>query len=255
MLKRDAFKWSQDAERGFDQLKQALCQSPVLALPDFQKPFLVEADACYKGMRAVLVQEGKPVAYFSKAFGDKHLGLSIYEKEYLSIINAVDKWRPYLLGRHFTIKTDHHSLQYLLEQKITIALQQKGLSKLLGLDYTIQYKKGTENVAADALSRRETESEVTALAISAVQPQWIDDLVRSYKDDEWATDNLTNALVSPAADPRISVVGGLFRYKGRLYVGTSGDLRRELIAKLHESAIGGHSGQNGTYRRIKALFY
>nr|GMC51217.1 Retrovirus-related Pol polyprotein from transposon 297 [Ipomoea batatas] len=115
MLRKDAFQWSQEAERAFENLKQALCQSPVLALPDFTKEFIVEADASYKGMGAVLVQEGRPVAFFSKAFGDKHLGLSIYEKEYLFIINVVDKWRPYLLGRHFTIKTDHHSLQFLLE--------------------------------------------------------------------------------------------------------------------------------------------
>lgn len=51
----------------------------------------------------------------------------------MSIINAVEKWRPYLIGRHFTIKTNHHSLQFLLEQKITTALHQKGLTKLLGL--------------------------------------------------------------------------------------------------------------------------
>nr|GMC79963.1 putative nucleotidyltransferase, Ribonuclease H [Ipomoea batatas] len=102
MLRNDAFQWSLAAEQPFEQLKHALCNAPVLALPDFQKDFVVEADASYKGIGAVLVQEGRPIAFFSKAFGDKHLGMSIYEKEYVSIINAVDKWRPYLLGRHFT---------------------------------------------------------------------------------------------------------------------------------------------------------
>lgn len=236
-------------------MKLALCQSPVLALLDFQKDFVVEADACYKGMGAILVQEGRPVAFFSKAFGDRHLGLSIYEKEYLSIINAVDKWRPYLLGRHFTIKTDHNSLQFLLEQKITTALQQKGLTKLLGLDYSIQYRKGSDNVGADALSRREHNVKATSNSITSIQPQWVDEIIASYKDDQWATENLTATLIQPTVSTKVSMVQGLIRYKERLYVGCTGNLRTELITKLHESAIGGHSGQHGTYQRLKSLFY
>ncbi|XP_019170443.1 PREDICTED: uncharacterized protein LOC109166012 [Ipomoea nil] len=93
MLRKNAFQWSDESEKAFEQLKVALCSAPVLALPDFNETFVVEADACYKGMGAVLMQEGKPIAYYSKGFGPKHLGLSIYEKEYLSIINAIDKWR------------------------------------------------------------------------------------------------------------------------------------------------------------------
>ncbi|XP_019163173.1 PREDICTED: uncharacterized protein LOC109159525 [Ipomoea nil] len=72
MLKKDAFQWSLESESAFETLKQVL--------PDFDKEFVVEADACHKGMGAVLMQEGKPMAYFSKGFGTKHLGLSIYEK-------------------------------------------------------------------------------------------------------------------------------------------------------------------------------
>ncbi|XP_019163484.1 PREDICTED: uncharacterized protein LOC109159828 [Ipomoea nil] len=254
MLKNDGFKWGPKSDQAFEQLKSALCNSPVLALPNFQKDFIVEADASHKGMGAVLVQEGKPIAFFSKAFGEKHLGLSIYEKEYLSIINVVDRWRPYLLERHFAIKTDHHSLQFLLEQKITTALQQKGLSKLLGLDYSIQYKRGADNQVADALSRRDYDEGPVLNAISVVQPQWLEEVLNSYTGDTWASTNLTAALIDPT-DTTITVTSGLLRYKGRLYIGSNGTLRKELMLKLHESAIGGHSGQTGTYQRMKALFY
>ncbi|KAL3509710.1 hypothetical protein ACH5RR_029111 [Cinchona calisaya] len=82
------------------------------------------------------------------------MGLSICEKELLSSITAVFKWRHYLLGYHFIIKNDHESHNYLLEHKITTALEQKWLSKLMGMDYEIQYKKGKDNMVADALSRR-----------------------------------------------------------------------------------------------------
>lgn len=66
---------------------------------------------------------------------------------------AVDKWRHYLQYKHFVVRTDHHSLKYLLEQKVTSAIQHKVLTKFLGLDYEIQYKRGAENRVADALSR------------------------------------------------------------------------------------------------------
>nr|GLL31437.1 uncharacterized protein LOC109147136 [Ipomoea trifida] len=59
MLRRDAFRWTKEAEKAFDELKSALCNSPVLALPDFQKAFVVEADASYKGMGAVLGPKGE----------------------------------------------------------------------------------------------------------------------------------------------------------------------------------------------------
>ena len=69
------------------------------------------------------------------------------------MVKAVEKLRPYLLGRHFIIKTDHFSLKYLMEQKISTSFQGKWLPKLLGYDYEICYKQGKQNVVADGLSR------------------------------------------------------------------------------------------------------
>jgi hypothetical protein len=74
------------------------------------------------------------------------------------LITVIIKWKQYLLGSSFTIKTDQISLKYLLEQKIHTTLQHKGLSKLLGLDYTIEYKKRVENKVDDALSRVEGQN-------------------------------------------------------------------------------------------------
>lgn len=116
--------------------------TPVLKLPDFSKPFIVETDACYYGLGVVLMQDQHPLAFLSKALGVKNLGLSIYEKEFLAILLAVEKWRVYLLHASFIIRTDQKSLKYLLEQKVSTPLQHRYLTKLWGFDYQIEYKKG-----------------------------------------------------------------------------------------------------------------
>ena len=95
----------------------------------------------------------------SKKLGVKNQSLSTYEKELLALFTAVTKWKHYLLGGEFIIRTDQISLKYLLEQRVNTPMQHKGLSKLLGLNYKIEYKRGLENRAADALSRQERQEE------------------------------------------------------------------------------------------------
>jgi hypothetical protein len=100
------------------------------------------------------MQEGQPLAFTNKKLSERNLGKSIYEKEMLAIMHDVDLWCPYLLGKCFQIKTDHQSLKYFLEQRISSPEQQKWVTKLFGYDYEIIYKKGKDNVVADALSRK-----------------------------------------------------------------------------------------------------
>ena len=119
LLKKNAFQWDGKAQNAFEQLEEAMVSAPVLAMPNFSKPFVVETNTSGVGIGAVLMEEGHPIAYFSKALSSKHQGLSAYERELMVVVLAVEKWRPYLLGRHFVINTDHFSLKYLLGQKIT----------------------------------------------------------------------------------------------------------------------------------------
>uniref|UniRef100_A0A2N9HVX1 Integrase catalytic domain-containing protein n=1 Tax=Fagus sylvatica TaxID=28930 RepID=A0A2N9HVX1_FAGSY len=154
LLKKDAFGWNEDAGKAFEQLKLAVSNPPVLALPNFNKSFVVECDASGYGIGAVLMQESRPIAYYSEGLKGKNLFLSTYEKELLALVLLVKKWRPYLLDKAFVIKTDQQSLKHLLEQRVGTPMQQKWITKLLGYPFVVEYKKGKENVVADALSRQ-----------------------------------------------------------------------------------------------------
>lgn len=201
----------------------------------------------------MLLQEGKPVAFYSKAFGEKHLGLSIYEKKYLSIINVVEKWRSYLLGKHFVIKTNHNSMKYLLDQKITTVLQKQGLTKLLGLDYDIQYKKGADNCVANSLFRRMMDEDPTLNAISVAKPMWVEEVLNSYSNDNWAKEKLTTHLICPDNTSDITLAEGLIRYKQRIYVGKEGNLIGRIITQMHDSPSRGHFGATRNLPQTKIL--
>ncbi|XP_059292482.1 uncharacterized protein LOC132045931 [Lycium ferocissimum] len=198
LLKKGGFKWGPEASKAFEELKGAMTTTPVLALPDFNKPFVLEMDACNSGVGAVLMQERRPLAFMSQMLSKRHMGLSTYEKELIALLMAVDRWRHYLHPNHFIIKTDHFSLKFLQEQKINTCLQHKGLTKLMGLSFEIHYKKGVENLVANALSRRnETTEQAHFHVITQVLPCWIEEVLNSYKEDQ----NITQAITSISVDP------------------------------------------------------
>ncbi|WVZ82001.1 hypothetical protein U9M48_029318, partial [Paspalum notatum var. saurae] len=220
LKKHVIFVWTLEQEHSFQALKHALCHAPVLALPNFAFPFALETDACATGVGAVLLQQGHPLAYLSKALGPKSQGLSTYEKEYLAILLAVE-----------------HLVQ-LTDQRLHTSWQQKVFTKLLGLQYKVVYKKGSDNRVADALSRK-TLHDSQCAAISVSSPQWFQEVLSSYENDDLATALLTKLSVDPAAVPHFTLDASLLRYKKRLWIGHDPSLRLKLMSACHDSALGG----------------
>jgi hypothetical protein len=99
-------------------LKHAITSAPVLVLPNFSQPFILETDASGTGVGAVLMQHGHPLAFMSKSLSPRLQDLSTYEKEYLAILMAIEQWRSYLQHAEFHIITDHKSLMQLSEQRL-----------------------------------------------------------------------------------------------------------------------------------------
>jgi hypothetical protein len=131
-------------------------------MPDFNMLFMVDYDASDVGFGAVLHQGAGPLTFFSKPFAARHLKLTAYEQELISLVQAVRHWHPYLWVRHFLIRIDHYSLKFVLDQRLSTIPQHQRISKLIGFNFTIEYRPGHLNSMADALSRRDAEQEAAA---------------------------------------------------------------------------------------------
>ena len=132
LTKKDAFSWTLEATQAFEQLQEVMCKGPILTTQDFTKTFFVECDASGNDIGVVLMQEGRPIAFKSHPIKGKDLHKPIYEKEMLEILHALKQWCPFLIGRHFKVKTDHDNLKCFLEHRLSSKEKQKWVTKMLG---------------------------------------------------------------------------------------------------------------------------
>jgi hypothetical protein len=122
-------------------LKDSMSSAHVLALPAFILPFILETNASGAGLGAILMQQGRPISFYSEALGPKAAAQSTYHKEALAILQSLKRWRHYFLGGSLVIITDQQSLKYMMRQRMTEGIKHKLLMKLLEFNYTIEYKK------------------------------------------------------------------------------------------------------------------
>ncbi|XP_061369967.1 uncharacterized protein LOC133312735 [Gastrolobium bilobum] len=256
LLKGSAlFTWTAAAETTFVELKKAMSQTPVLRLPNFEELFILDTDASNYGVGAVLLQGEHPISYFSKRLGPRLANASTYIRELYAITTAVKRWRQYLLGAKFIIRTDHRSIKELLTQTIHTAEQQKYLCKLMGYSFQIEYKPGHANIVADALSRIFDED--GALCVTLFVPEF--DLLSEIKAqnliDPYLLQIHQQLQNQPNRDPDLLIRDGILLHKGKYYIGPSSSLIPILIKEAHSSLIGGHAGVLRTYLRLTATFY
>lgn len=110
---KGAFVWTWEAQDYFMRFKEIMTTCPVLVLPDFTKPFELQCDASGEGVGVVLMQVKHPIAYESRKLRGPKRSFNIYDKEMLAIMHALAKFRQYLVGSKFCIKTNHNSLRHL----------------------------------------------------------------------------------------------------------------------------------------------
>ena len=160
LLKKDVkFKWTPQCEKAFQTLKDALTSAPILAFPQFDRPFILATDASEHAMGYVLSQLGDdekehPIAYGGRALHNHELRWHITDKEGLALVEAVKQYRPYLANTSFTVYTDNISVKWLKQIKNCQGRLGRWALSLQGYNFQVVHKSGTANGNADGLSRR-----------------------------------------------------------------------------------------------------
>lgn len=256
LTKKDEFGWNTKAQEAFEALKRKITTAPVLQLPNFDEEFSLECDASGTGIGAILMQRKKPVAYYSKALSSRNLTKSAYERELMAVALAIQHWRPYLLGRKFTVFSDQKSLKQLLQQRITTGGQQNWVAKLLGYNFEIIYKLGKENNGADALSRSRDEIELNNMVYFPVWLDW------QQLNEEIHADAKLRKLIEEVKENKEERVKagyaykhGVLYYKNRLVIPENSDWIPKFLEEFHATPQGGHSGFYRSYRKIVANLY
>ncbi|MCO5581875.1 hypothetical protein L7F22_035764 [Adiantum nelumboides] len=241
------FSWGATEVTAFQTLKDKMTTGPVLILPDLQKLFEVYCDACGRSLGAVLMQEGRVIAYESRLFSKPEMTTQIYEKELLAVIHALIQWRHYLLGADFTVFTDHQSLRYFLSQKQFSEKQMRWANILSQCYFQIVHVQGQKNVVADALSRKPLVH-----AISAIHHSSFEDIV-----DQYATDTDFEDIFTRIRDGE--TVAGFFIREGYLMRKTmlcvTQPLREKVMTECHCPPFTGHRGIATTMKGVERYFY
>ena len=244
LLRKDSFHWSVAAANAFLILKHAFMKAPVLSLPDFSKSFILETDTFGSGFGEILSQDSHPIAYFSKKLSQAAQKQSTYAREMQAIIVAISKFRHYLLGHKFIVQTDYKSLKEMQQQVIQTPEQQAWLPKRLGYDFTIEYKRGSENQEADGLSRAFMSfSSLTSPLLQKLQVE-----LQSFDPKMEFTD-------SELQSGKLRCHQGVWYWCDKLVVPCSSPLIQTILQEFHASKLGGHGGVKKTLVRISSQFY
>ena len=270
--------WSPICQSSFEDVKHALTHAPVLTHPDFTKPFVVVTDASGDakggGLGAVLMQEGKVIAYESRALIPAEVNYSTSEQELLAVVHALKLWRCYLEGVKFTVITDHQPNVALPTQPFLDRRKARWSEILQDYDFTWEYRPGRVNVA-DPLSRVERTAVQSPLPLSgelmiaaigglrtrtfrppesAVRPTltgsyltFIEKLKEGYLVDKWFT--------NPEHTTCLQQLHGLYYKADRIMVPDMADVKDAIFEHLHAAPYAGHFGVNKTVQAISRRFF
>jgi hypothetical protein len=159
--KEKKFQWTEECEISFQQLKQLLTSAPILRIVDQNEDFVVCTDACKEGLGGFLSHNGFVICYESRKMKDHENNYETHDLDLAAIVHTLKKWRHYLMGKRFELRTDHNGLKYLFDKPTLNARQSRLLEFLCEYDFDIKHIKGKKNKVVDALSRRVHELHAT----------------------------------------------------------------------------------------------
>lgn len=258
--KNKKFVWTEDADKAFLKLKTLLTSAPVMSCPDYSKEFIIQCDASNKGIGSVLCQKfnniDQPIAYLSRKLNSREQLYSTSERELLSIVYAIEKFRPYIEGTHFTVVTDHSALKTLHNMKDPHGRLGRWAMKLQQFSFDIIHRPGKSNIVPDALSRS-----INAL----VDKNHTNIQILDKHKDEWYKNKIAKIESGQDVGNDWQSRGGLLYKKVCLkqYPDKDNDwklvipkpLRNDILKYCHDDFKSGHFGVRKTLYRIKQYYY
>jgi len=293
--RKKPFQWTPECEQAFTQLKTCLTTAPILAMPDWTKPFIVDTDASETGIGAVLSQcdsngNEQVIAYASRLLTKPERNYCVTRKELLAVVTFLSHFRHYLIGVPFTIRTDHGALTWLQNFRSPEGQLARWLEKLQEFQFTIVHRPGRKHNNADALSRRpcrqcgRSDDIVLAATISA------DNTIAGYSLEDMhqlQVDDPVVGKILQAKDTGKQPTGDYAKGQGLEYRRLSQQwdqlkiqdrllwrhyaqpnqtldrfqlvipkqLRPQIMEELHQGIGGGHLGLEKMLGRLKERFY
>jgi hypothetical protein len=276
-----ASHWKVAQQRAFDAVKHGLTHAPLLAHPDPKKPYTVISDASVNGTGAVLLQEGRPVAYHSHKFSKAEYNWPTGEQELSAVTSALTEWRCYLEGATAVeLQTDHHPLTYLQTQPNLSRKQARWLEFLSRFNYTWKYIPGRTNVA-DPISRVHAQTAVVRLGVLRVHAAVVTRSGASTSTEEGGDTAMTDAQhnITPLSVSELNAAvrqayetddwfskesntaslqrgdGGLWLKDGKVVVPNSIPIKTAILHALHDAPSAGHTGVARTYEKVKRYYW
>lgn len=256
----ESWRWTDDQQRAFEDVKSELTHAPILSCPNFDEKFVLQTDASSYGLGAVLTQtiEGQErvIAFASKTLSKTERNYTVTEKECLADIWTVRKFRCYLEGYSFTVITDHSSLRWLHNLKNPTGRLARWALELMGYDYTIIHRKGALHHVPDALSRMyETTEILSAIEEVKVRDSWYATQLGKVKEfperfPNWRIEN--EQLFFHRPEPVLEqIVEDLDAWK----VVVPESKRSKVLQECHDQVTSGHLGIEKSYSRLACDYY
>ncbi|WVZ63477.1 LOW QUALITY PROTEIN: hypothetical protein U9M48_013104 [Paspalum notatum var. saurae] len=278
LLDKDAkFRWTDDQQAAFDELKKRLTTAPMLTLPDQQKKFIVYCDTSRDGLGCILMQKGKVIAYASWQLRKHEVNYPTHDLELVAVVHALKIWRHYLFGQRCEIYTDHKSLKYIFTQNELNMRQRRWLELIKDYDIEIYYHPGKANVVADALSRKsyanmalgfEMPHELceeferlslgflhhTTVTAFDAEPILEQEIREHQKHDEKLQEINELLKIGKAPYFREDEQGTLW-YKNRICVPNVDSIRKLILSEAHDIVYSIYPGSIKMYYDLKERFW